>query len=189
MPQPPIAPAIPPAQTIDLMTDEGCAMFGAVWRGKEAKLVECPALSDAMPGFRTAYDVDPYAGVRGFDDSAWPVIDPSTLGARRGGGMICFFWFRTTLTMPADAAGAKAVFRTNVDDYGEVWVNGEMPRAAGRPSPGCIQGFNMPNRVVLADQVEPGGTFEIAIFAINGPISAAPANFLFIREAKVELFR
>jgi hypothetical protein len=48
--------------------------------------------------------------------------------------------------MPADAAGAKAVFRTNIDDYGEVWVNGEMPRAAGRPSPGCIQGFNMPNR-------------------------------------------
>jgi len=65
MPQPPIAPSIPPVETIDLMTAEGCALFGAVWRGKEAKLVECPALSDAMPGFRTAYDVDPYAGVRG----------------------------------------------------------------------------------------------------------------------------
>ena len=69
--------------------------------------------------------------------------------------MICFFWFRTRLTIPADAAGAKAVFRTNIDDYGEVWVNGEMPRAAGPASPGCIQGFNMPNRVVLADQVNP----------------------------------
>lgn len=91
--------------------------------------------------------------------------------------------------MPADATGAKAVFRTNIDDYGEVWVNGEMPRAAGRPSPGCIQGFNMPNRVVLADQVDPGDVFEIALFAINGPISVAPANFLFVREAKVELFR
>ena len=189
MPQPPIAPLIPPAQTVDLMTAEGCAAFGAVWRGKEAKLVECPALADAMPEFRTAYDVDPYAGIRGFDDSDWPVIAPHDLGTRRGSGMICFFWFRTRLTMPADAAGAKAVFRTNVDDYGEVWVNGEMPRAAGRPSPGCIQGFNMPNRVVLADQVNPGHSFEIAIFAINGPISAAPANFLFVREAQVELFR
>ena len=115
MPQPPIAPLIPPGQTVDLMTAEGCAVFGAVWRGKEAKLVECPALADAMPEFRTAYDVDPYAGIRGFDDSDWPVIAPHDLGTRRGGGMICFFWFRTRLTMPADAAGAKAVFRTNVD--------------------------------------------------------------------------
>jgi hypothetical protein len=47
----------------------------------------------------------------------------------------------------------------------------------------------MPNRVVLTEQVNPGDSFEIAIFAINGPISAAPANFLFVREAKVELFR
>src|SRR5436305_10847115 len=74
-------------------------------------------------------------------------------------------------------------------DYGEVWVNGEMPRAAGRPSPGCIQGFNMPNRVVLADQVNPGDSFEIAIFAINGPISEAPANYLFVGEATVGWFR
>jgi gluconolactonase len=81
------------------------------------------------------------------------------------------------------------VFRTTVDDYAEIWVNGEMPRAAGRPSPGCIQGFNMPNRVVLADQISPGDSFEIAVFAINGPLSAAPANFLFVRDAKIEFFR
>jgi hypothetical protein len=51
------------------------------------------------------------------------------------------------LTIPVEAAdfatdGAKAVLRVNVDDYAEIWVNGEMPRAAGRPSRGCIQGFN-----------------------------------------------
>ncbi len=108
--------------------------------------------------------------------------------------MISFFWFRTKLTVPAEAAGfdtagAKTVLRVNVDDYAEVWVNGEMLRAAGRPSPAAIQGFNMPNRVVLADMVKPGDTFEIAVFAINGPISAAPANFLFFREAKIEFFR
>ncbi|PYN75831.1 MAG: gluconolactonase, partial [Candidatus Rokuibacteriota bacterium] len=87
-------------------------------------------------------------------------------------------------------AGAKAVFCVNVDDYAEVWINGAMPRTPGRPSPGAIQGFNMPNRVVLADgAVSPGDRFEIAVFAINGPISAAPGNFLFVREAKVEFFR
>ena len=147
-----------------------------------------------MPEFKTTYDVDPYAGVKGFDDSEWPVIAPPELTARRGGGMISFFWFRTKLTVPAEAAGfntagTKAVLRVNVDDYAEIWVNGEMPRAAGRPSPGCIQGFNMPNRVVLADQINPDDSFEIAVFAINGPISAAPANFLFFREAKIEFFR
>ena len=48
----------------------------------------------------------------------------------------------------------------------------------------------MPNRVVLVDSaVSPGDRFEIAVFAINGPISAAPGNFLFLREAKVEFFR
>jgi hypothetical protein len=194
MPQPPIAPLIPPVHVVDVMTAAGTAVFGAEWRGKEAKIVECPALSDAMPEFKTTYDVDPYAGVKGFDDSDWPVISPPELAARRGGGMISFFWFRTKLTIPADAAGfdttgTKTVLRVNVDDYAEVWVNGEMPRAAGRPSAGCIQGFNMPNRVVLADTVKPGDTFEIAVFAINGPISAAPANFLFFREAKIEFFR
>jgi len=51
MPQPPIAPLIPPAQTVDLMTAEGCAAFGAVWRGKEAKLVECRSLCRHQ-GFR-----------------------------------------------------------------------------------------------------------------------------------------
>jgi gluconolactonase len=194
MPQPAIAPALPPVHVVDLMTTAGLGAFGAQWRGKEARIVECPALTDAMPEFKTTYDVEPYAGVAGFDDSDWPVIAPTELGARRGGGMICFFWFRTILTMPASAAGfdtaeAMAVLRVNVDDYAEVWVNGEMPRLAGRPSPGPIQGFNMPHRLVLSRTVTPEDRFEIAVFAINGPISAAPANFLFVREAKVEFFR
>jgi gluconolactonase len=194
MPQPPIAPALVPAHVVDLMTPSGMALFSAQWRGMEAKIVECPALSDAMPEFKTAYDIEPYAGIAGFDDSEWPVIPPPELGARRGGGMICFFWFRTILTMPANAAGfetagAMAVLRVNVDDYAEVWLNGELPRLAGRPSPGAIQGFNMPHRLVINRTVSPGVKFEIAVFAINGPISAAPANFLFIREAKIEFFR
>jgi hypothetical protein len=64
-----------------------------------------------------------------------------------------------------------------------------MPRAAGRPSPYTIQGFNMPHRIVLATETSPGDNFELAVFAINGPISAAAANFLWFREAKVEFFR
>jgi hypothetical protein len=37
--------------------------------------------------------------------------------------------------------------------------------------------------------MSPGDRLEIAVFAINGPISAAPWNFLFVRETKVEFFR
>jgi hypothetical protein len=48
----------------------------------------------------------------------------------------------------------------------------------------------MPNRLMLGDKiVSPGDRFEIAVFAINAPISAAPANVLWFREAKVECFR
>ena len=194
MPQPAIAPAVPPVHVVDLMTDAGSAVFGAQWRAMEAKIIECPALADAMPVFKTTYDIEPHAEERGFDDLAWPVIAPAELAAKRGGGMVSFFWFRATLTIPVnaagfDTAGAMTVLRVNVDDYAEVWVNGEMPRAAGRPSPGTIQGFNMPHRIVLANTVTPGDKFEVAVFAINGPISAAPANFLWFREAKIEFFR
>jgi gluconolactonase len=194
MPQPTIAPLVPPVHVVDLMTAAGSAVFGARWRAREAKIVECPALSDAMPEFKTTYDIEPHAEIVGFDDSDWPVVAATELGARRGGGMVSFFWYRATLTIPAEAAGfdtagAMAVLRVNIDDYAEVWVDGALPRAAGRPSPATIQGFNMPHRLVLANPVAAGDKFEVAVFAINGPISAAPANFLWFREAKIEFFR
>jgi len=47
----------------------------------------------------------------------------------------------------------------------------------------------MPSRLVLGAAVAPGDQFDVAVFAINGPISAAPANFLWFREAKIEFFR
>jgi len=193
-PQPSVAPLTPPNFGVDLMTVAGSALFGAKWRGLEAKIVPCPALSDSMPEFKTTYDVEPHAEILGYDDSSWQEIAADDLGARRGGGMVSFYWFRTTLIIPekigANAtAETKAVFTVNVDDYAEVWVNGALPRTPGRPSAAAIQGFNMPNRLVLADSINPGDRFEIAVFAINGPISAAPANFLWFREAKIEFWR
>ena len=192
-PQPAIAPALPPVCAVDLMTLEGSAIFGAQWRTKEAKIIEAPAIPDAMPEFKTTYDIDPHAGDAGFDDSAWPTILPTELEAKRGGGKVSFLWFRATLTIPSrigdfDPTGAKAVLALCIDDYAEIWVNGDLPRAAGRPSPATIQGFNMPQRLVLSEALTPGDTFEVAVFGINGPISAAPANTVWFREARVELY-
>ena len=103
-------------------------------------------------------------------------------------------WYRTPLTIPAkiddfDPSGAVAVLRVTVDDYAEVWVNGAIPGRSGYPRPASIQGHNMPNRVVLGTSTKPGEKFQIAVFGINGPISIAPANAIFVREAKLELFK
>jgi hypothetical protein len=56
-------------------------------------------------------------------------------------------------------------------------------------SPATIQGFNIPNRVVIADAVKAGDKVEIAIFGINGPISVVPTNFVFFRQASVEFYK
>lgn len=191
---PQLAPALVPAHTVDLMTPDGMAAFGAQWKHMEAKIVEGPALQGAMPAYKTSYDISPHAGAKGFDDSSWPTIEPKSLGDRRGGGKVSFLWYRTNLTVPAkignfETAGAKMVLTAYVDDYAEVWVNGEMPRRAGITSPATIQGFNIPNRVVLADSVKAGDKVEVAIFGINGPISVAPPNFVFFRQASIEFYK
>jgi gluconolactonase len=191
---PQIAPSLVPARTADLMTPEGSALFGAQWKTMEVRIVEGPAIANAMPGYKTSYDILPRADASDFDDSSWPVIGAKGLADRRGGGKVSFIWYRASLTIPAkigdfDTAGATVVLTAYVDDYAEVWVNGQMPRRTGYPSPATIQGFNMPNRVVLADAVKPGDKFQIAIFGINGPISVAPMNFVWFREAKIEFFR
>ncbi len=193
-PAPQIPPSLVPSRVVDLMTADGMAAFSARWKTLEAKIVEGPALPNAMAGYKTSYDISPHAGEAGFDDSSWPTIDAKSLTDRRGGGKVSFLWFRTNLTIPEkvgsfETAGAKAVLTAYVDDYVEVWINGQMPRRAGSTSPATIQGFNIPNRVVLADSVKPGDTFQVAIFGINGPISVAPSNFLFFRQASVEFYR
>ena len=196
-PQPPapqIPPVLVPSHVVDLMTEDGITAFSGQWRTMEAKIIEGPALPNAMPGYKTSYDISPHAGEAGFDDSSWPKIDAKGLTDRRGGGKVSFFWFRTNLTIPAkignfETAGAKAVLTAYVDDYAEVWINGQMPRRAGVTSPATIQGFNIPNRVVLADAIRAGDKFQVAIFGINGPISVAPANFLFFRQASIEFYK
>ena len=193
-PAPVVAPSLPATNTVDLMTAEGSATFGAHWKTMEAKIVDTKPIPEALPEYKTAYDIQPHAGESGYDDSRWPTIEARDLSARRSGGHVAFIWYRTDLTIPAkignfDTTGATAVLTVLVDDYAEVWVNGQMPRKPGVPSPGAIQGFNTPNRVVLSESVKPGDKFQIAIFGINGPISVAPANTVWFREARMEFYK
>ena len=193
-PAPIMAPAIPPAHVVDLMTTPGAAALSAQWRVSDVKIVEVPAIQGAMPQYKTTYNIEPKAGGADFDDSKWPLIEPKDLAARRSGGHVAFMWYRTPLTIPAkigefDTSGAVAVLTVTVDDYAEVWVNGAIPGRSGYPSPATIQGHNMPNRVVLGTGVKAGDKFQIAVFGINGPISMAPANTVWFREARMEFYK
>ena len=102
-PQPPIAPAVPPVHIVDLMTEAGSSMFDAVWRAKEAKLVECPALTDSRPEYTTTYDIEPHAELLGFDDADWQARPHSlvteTRSVRQG----------DSLTLRLAAGGGQAI--------------------------------------------------------------------------------
>ena len=187
-------PGLPPTLVVDLMSAEGAAALGAQWRVSDVTVKEVPIIQGVITQNKMTYDIDPHAGGTDFDDSKWPVIEPKDLNARRSGGHVAFMWYRTPLTIPAkisefDPSGAVAVFRTTVDDYAEIWVNGVIPGRSGYPRPAAIAGHNMPNRLVLSTDIKPGDKIQIAIFGINGPISMSPANSVFVREAKLELFK
>src|SRR4029077_14756146 len=120
-PAPQMPPSLVPVLVVDLMTPEGSAVFGAQWKTMEAKIVEGPAIANAMPGYKTSYDIQPHAGESGFDDSSWPVIGAKGLADRRGGGKVSFIWYRANLTIPAkigdfDTSGATVLLTAYVDD-------------------------------------------------------------------------
>ena len=113
---------------------------------------------------------------------------------RRGPGGASAGWFRTRLTIPTTVGsfattGTSAVFEIVVDDYAEVWVNGRLTRTLGLRGGSVVAGFNAPNKVVLTRDARPGETFDIAVYAINGPISDPPANFIWIRSATLDFYK
>lgn len=185
-----------PLARVDLMTDPGVKTFDAQWRYSDVKIVETthtlPGPDRNTPGpVAPTYDIEPRAGEADFDDAAWEVITPESLTSLRGAGKICFNWYRINLTMPEtidsiDITGMTAVLHCTVDDYAEIWVNGVLPRTLRGHSPNLVQGFNIANRVTIAQDIKPGEKIQLAIFGMNGPISAAPTNYIFFRDARIE---
>jgi gluconolactonase len=195
-------PSVPegePAAAIDLATREGAALARATWRYHDARIVEREHRApddDGQPtgaAIRT-HDLEPRAGRADFDDSAWEAIAPESLAARRAGGRLCFAWYRVRVTIPErigafDPSGSTVVFETAVDDYAEVWVDGELPRAVGQRGGSVVAGFNASNRLVVVRDASPGQQLSLAVFGANGPLSDAPANFIWIREARLSFYR
>ena len=135
----------------------------------------------------------PHAYAADFDDRTWTVLAPADTQRRLSTGRVCFNWYRITVTIPErvgglDPAGCTVVFETVIDDYAEIWVNGAQPTALGDTGGHVVAGFNAPNRVVLTRAARPGQRFAIAVFGINGPISAAPANYIWMRTATLDFY-
>jgi hypothetical protein len=170
---------------IDLQTKEGVTAVKGEWRYHDVKIVEVEGKGpDGKPN--KTYNYEPRALGADFDDSKWEVVSPETLKDPRSNGQICFCWYRIKITIPPEAAGKVVYFQTTVDDYGEIWVDGKLPRTPGKTGEAIVAGFNAPNRVELKD-AQPGKVYQIAVFAINGPISATPSNWLFLKNTALDI--
>jgi gluconolactonase len=185
-----------PAAVVDLQTDGGAALVGGRWRYADAAIREVDFTDVAGhlgPGGtpNRTYDVVPHAQARDYDDAAWRVLAPEETMLRLGHGRVSFNWYRIEVEIPArvgdlDPTGMTAVFEVVLDDYAEVWVDGELPLALGTTGGQVVGGFNAPNRVVLTRDARPGQRFTLAVFGINGPISTSPENYIWMRSATLE---
>jgi len=191
-------PSGKPSAVIDLATTEGAELVKGQWLYSDVEIIEADFKGPGEDGQPTGkpvktYDYTPKAGVSGYDDSGWEKIAPESLKDRRSTGRICFNWYRIKITIPESVdgfatAGSTVVFETAIDDYAEVWVNGEIARYLGQEGGSVVAGWNAPNRLVAGRDVKPGDTIQIAVFGMNGPISNPPTNFIWMREAKLDFY-
>jgi len=188
-----------PDAVIDLRSAAGLELVRGAWKYRDAAIVPVEFRGpgpDLKPTGRpvSTFDISPKAGLTDFDDATWAAIDPATLEARRTNGRLAFNWYRLRVTVPErigtfDTTGATAVFEIVVDDYAEVWVDGQLPRAFGQAGGALVRGYNAPNRVILTRDARPGQQIQLAVFGINGPISDPPANFVWIRSATLDFYK
>ena len=162
-----------PRVALDLNKSEERRKVNAVWRvgtglvpgepneGLSAQLLASPArLAD-------------------YDDSGWEECADIRQSLSVG---LTFAWYRITVEIPKDLggialAGSRLWFETNIDNYGEIWINGQIDRTTG-----VIVGINAPQRVEVSPKVEPDTRHVIACLLVNGPL-AEPRGGIYMRYA------
>ena len=188
-----------PEATIDLATFDGVKTVKGEWKYSDTRIIETDFKAvgaDNQPTGNAVktYDYAPKAGVGDFDDSDWEIIPASDLQKRRGNGKLSFNWYRINITIPEningfDTNGSTVVFQTALDDYAEIWVNGEISRFLGQRGGSIVAGWNAPNRLIIGRNVKAGQQIQLAVFGINGPISNPPTNYIWVREAKLDFYK
>jgi len=194
-----------PDAVVDLRTQDGVDLLKAKWRYSNARIVEVdfkapgPKNQDKLKLYPTGRpiktnDIVPKAGAANFDDSKWQLLDPTSLEQRRGTGRLSFNWYRINITVPEkianfDPTGSTAVFEIVVDDYAEIWIDGELSKSFGQSGGSVIKGWNARNRIPLGDNLRPGQRIQIAILGINGPMADIPDNYIWIRSVTIDFYQ
>lgn len=114
-----------------------------------------------------------------YDDSSWALCTNVRESMSVG---FTFAWYRITVEIPERVngvalAGSRVWFETNIDNYGEIWINGQLDRSTG-----AIVGLNGSHRVEVSNSAVPGTRYVIACLVLNGPL-AEPRGGIFMRYA------
>jgi hypothetical protein len=113
------------------------------------------------------------------DDSGWKVCGNIRESLSTG---FTFAWYRIRLEVPGTIAGtalagSRVWFETNIDNYGEIWIDGKIDRSTG-----VIVGLNAQHRVEVSASAVVGARHVIACLVGNGPL-AEPRGGIFMRYA------
>ncbi len=116
-----------------------------------------------------------------YDDSSWEVCTNIRKSLSEG---FTFAWYRIAARVPQSingtgVTGYRVFFETNIDNYAEIWVNGEIDRSTG-----VIAGINAQQRVEVSNSATPGEKIVIACLVLNGPL-AQPRGGIFMRYANL----
>ena len=162
-----------PRATLNLQDSDDLKAVNGVWRFAGGLVPGEP-----NEGVVSELEGSP-ARLTDYDDSGWAICHDLTKWHSRG---VAFAWYRIRITLPERVAGRelsgmRVLFETCVDDYGELWIDGECNRDRG-----TVQGFNVPQRIVIDAEPKPGDQHTIAILGVNGPLGA-PGGAVFVRYA------
>src|SRR5919198_3688892 len=114
-----------------------------------------------------------------YDDSRWEVCTNIRKSLSVG---FTFAWYRISVELPqsvngVEVAGSRVWFETNIDNYGEIWIDGQIDRSTG-----VIVGINAQHRVEVSTSTVPGAKHVVACLVANGPL-AEPRGGIFMRYA------
>ena len=114
-----------------------------------------------------------------YDDSGW---DQDVDVQERLSKGLTFAWYRLHVTIPSDIRGEslqgrRVWFETNVDNYGEIYIDGKIDRNIG-----VVTGNNVGKRILVADPATPGASHVIAVLVGNAPLGE-PVGTIFMRYA------
>ena len=160
--------------SIDLEDPEELAVLGTTgWR-------IAPGLVPGEPnqGLVAELKASP-ARLSDYDDSTWE--KDADVQERRSVGFT-FAWYRLQITLPArvkgqDVSGRRVWFETNVDNYGEIYIDGQIDRVTG-----VITGNNTGKRALVENSASPGASHVIAVLVANAPLGE-PVGTIFMRYA------